>query len=156
MPPIRLVWSDTPPKQKKLLTAFVFKYSKYPNAAKAYLQFMREADPYNAWSTASNGYISQPLKAYASNPIWTGDRNKHAAPRFRRPLAQERLCGPARPGVGRREGGCHRGRHGLFRQPHRESGRAARPIAPNAMTSAMPRFKVQRGRRAPPSFEASL
>jgi multiple sugar transport system substrate-binding protein len=60
-------------EQNLMLTAFVFKYSKYPNAAKEYLRFMWEEEQFGAWMTASNGYISQPLKAYAANPIWTAD-----------------------------------------------------------------------------------
>jgi multiple sugar transport system substrate-binding protein len=50
-----------------------FKYSKFPNAAKAYMQFMMEADQYNPWMKAAIGYVSQPLKAYEKNPIWTED-----------------------------------------------------------------------------------
>ena len=60
-------------EQNLQLNAFVFKYSKYPNAAKEYLRFMWEEPQYGAWMTASNGYISQALKAYASNPVWTAD-----------------------------------------------------------------------------------
>src|SRR5215831_11115893 len=51
----------------------VFKYSKYPNAAKAYLAFMMEKEQYVPWQQASIGYVTQPLKAYESNPIWTSD-----------------------------------------------------------------------------------
>jgi multiple sugar transport system substrate-binding protein len=51
----------------------IFKYSKYPHAAKEYLRFMMEKDQYEPWQTASNGYVTQPLKAYASNPLWTVD-----------------------------------------------------------------------------------
>jgi len=51
----------------------VFKYSKYPNAAKAYLAFMMEKQQYEPWQQASIGYVTQPLKAYESNPIWTVD-----------------------------------------------------------------------------------
>lgn len=51
----------------------LFKYSKYPIAAKAFMQFMMEADQYNPWLEASIGYVSQPLKAYEANPIWTSD-----------------------------------------------------------------------------------
>jgi multiple sugar transport system substrate-binding protein len=50
-----------------------FKYSKFPNAAKAYMQFMMEADQYNPWMKAAIGYVSQPLKAYEKNPVWTED-----------------------------------------------------------------------------------
>ncbi|MCG8509399.1 MAG: extracellular solute-binding protein [Rhodospirillales bacterium] len=53
--------------------AMLFKYSKYPNAAKAYLQFMMEKEQYEPWQQAAIGYITHPLKAYDNNPIWTSD-----------------------------------------------------------------------------------
>lgn len=49
------------------------KYTKYPQAAKEFLRFMMEADQFNAWIAGCGGYVSQPLRAYASNPIWTSD-----------------------------------------------------------------------------------
>jgi multiple sugar transport system substrate-binding protein len=51
----------------------VFKYSKYPNAAKEYLRFMMEKEQYEPWQQAAIGFATQPLKAYESNPIWTVD-----------------------------------------------------------------------------------
>ena len=51
----------------------LFKYSKYPNAAKAYLAFMMEKEQYEPWQTAALGYVSHPLKAYEKNPLWTSD-----------------------------------------------------------------------------------
>src|SRR5205823_6755790 len=51
----------------------IFKYSKYPNAAKEYLRFMMEREQYVPWQEASIGYVTQPLVAYESNPIWTSD-----------------------------------------------------------------------------------
>ena len=51
----------------------VFKYSKYPNAAKEYLRFMMEKEQYEPWQQAAIGYVTQPLRAYESNPIWTVD-----------------------------------------------------------------------------------
>lgn len=51
----------------------LFKYSKYPNAAKAFMQFMLEPEQYNPWLKASIGYVSQSLKGYEANPIWTSD-----------------------------------------------------------------------------------
>ena len=51
----------------------IFKYSKYPNAAKEYLRFMMEKEQYVPWQQASIGYVSHPLAAYDSNPIWTSD-----------------------------------------------------------------------------------
>ena len=56
-----------------MLTAFVFKYSKYPDAAREYLRFMLERAQYEAWQQASLGYMTQPLRAYESNPVWTSD-----------------------------------------------------------------------------------
>lgn len=51
----------------------VMKYTKFPQAAKAFLQHMMEADQYNAWLQGGGGYVSHPLKAYDANPIWTSD-----------------------------------------------------------------------------------
>ena len=51
----------------------IFKYTKYPKAAKEFLRFMIEADQFNPWLQAAGGYISQPLAAYEANPIWTSD-----------------------------------------------------------------------------------
>ena len=56
-----------------LFPAFVFKYSKYPSAAKEYLRFMMEKEQFEPWQTASIGYIAHPLRAYESNPLWTSD-----------------------------------------------------------------------------------
>ena len=52
---------------------FVFKYTKFPNAAKDYLRFMMEKEQYEAWQVASIGYVQQTLKAYKANPVWTAD-----------------------------------------------------------------------------------
>jgi multiple sugar transport system substrate-binding protein len=49
----------------------LFKHTKFPQAAKAYIKFMMEADQMNAWLKGSSAYCCQPLKAFASNPIWT-------------------------------------------------------------------------------------
>lgn len=62
------------PTELHLLTqAFVFKYSKYPNAAKEFLRFMWEREQYEPWQAASIGYISHPLKAYNDNKFWNDD-----------------------------------------------------------------------------------
>jgi multiple sugar transport system substrate-binding protein len=66
------------PTELSLLTqAMVFRYTKYPQAAKAYLRFMWEREQYEPWQQASIGYITQPLKAYEASPVWTADP-KHA------------------------------------------------------------------------------
>ncbi|HJP97128.1 MAG TPA: extracellular solute-binding protein [Rhodanobacteraceae bacterium] len=56
-----------------MFPAFIFKYSKYPNAAKEYLRFMMEKEQYVPWQAACIGYVSQTLRAYESNPVWTAD-----------------------------------------------------------------------------------
>lgn len=53
--------------------AMVFKYTKYPQAAKDYIRFMMEREQYVPWQDASIGYFSQPLKAYEKSPVWTVD-----------------------------------------------------------------------------------
>jgi len=48
-------------------------YTKYPQACKAFIAFLLEADNYNKWLEASVGYLTHPLNAYDSNPVWTVD-----------------------------------------------------------------------------------
>ncbi|MEN0100252.1 MAG: ABC transporter substrate-binding protein, partial [Brucella pseudogrignonensis] len=55
----------------------LFKHTKYPEAAKAYIKFMMEADQMNNWIKQSSAYCCQPLKAFADNPVWT-DNPIHA------------------------------------------------------------------------------
>ncbi|WP_079211282.1 ABC transporter substrate-binding protein [Brucella pituitosa] len=55
----------------------LFKHTKYPEAAKAYIKFMMEADQMNNWLKQSSAYCCQPLKAFADNPVWT-DNPIHA------------------------------------------------------------------------------
>jgi multiple sugar transport system substrate-binding protein len=50
-----------------------FKYSKVPNTCKAFMAFMMEAENYNKWLIGAAGYLTQPLNAYDSNPVWTAD-----------------------------------------------------------------------------------
>ena len=51
----------------------IFKYSKYPKAAKEYLRFMMEPEQLDPWVQASIGYVTPALKHYEKNPIWTSD-----------------------------------------------------------------------------------
>ncbi len=51
----------------------IFKYSKYPNAAKEFIRFMMEEEQYYPWMQAAIGYVAHPLQAYAAHPIWTSD-----------------------------------------------------------------------------------
>jgi multiple sugar transport system substrate-binding protein len=62
------------PTELHLFTqAMLFKHSPFPNAAKDYLRFMWEKEQYEPWQQAAIGYITHPLAAYESNPIWTED-----------------------------------------------------------------------------------
>jgi multiple sugar transport system substrate-binding protein len=51
----------------------IFKHTKYPEAAMAYLAWMYDADRMNAWITGASAYCCQALKAFASNPVWTSN-----------------------------------------------------------------------------------
>ena len=51
----------------------IMKYTKYPNAAKEFLRFTMEKEQFDPWLLGAGGYISQPLKDYESNPVWTND-----------------------------------------------------------------------------------
>ncbi len=49
------------------------KYTKYPNACKALMAFMLEANQFNGWLEAAQGYLTHTLNAYDKNPVWTAD-----------------------------------------------------------------------------------
>jgi len=51
----------------------IMKYTKVPQAAKAFLQFMMEQEQFDPWLTGAQGYVAPPLAAYAKSPIWTAD-----------------------------------------------------------------------------------
>jgi multiple sugar transport system substrate-binding protein len=51
----------------------IMKYSKFPQASKAFIAFMMEAANLNTWVEKSVGYLTPGLKAYEKNPIWTAD-----------------------------------------------------------------------------------
>jgi multiple sugar transport system substrate-binding protein len=65
--------AKSPPMSGLTLNAMVFKHSPYPNAAKAFLQFMMEHEQYESWLNANSGYWAQPLAAYADAAVWSGD-----------------------------------------------------------------------------------
>jgi multiple sugar transport system substrate-binding protein len=48
-------------------------YTKYPQACKALMAFMLEADQFNKWLLAGQAYLTQSLNAYDANPLWTSD-----------------------------------------------------------------------------------
>ena len=62
-----------PPQASLMLNGMVFKHSKFPNAAKAYIQFMMESEQYDPWLTGCLGYWSHTLRAYAKSAVWASD-----------------------------------------------------------------------------------
>ncbi|MGF1528469.1 MAG: ABC transporter substrate-binding protein [Candidatus Competibacterales bacterium] len=65
--------AGTPTELHLFSQAMVMGYTDYPEAAKEYLRFMWEKEQYIPWQQAALGYITQPLKAYEANPVWTED-----------------------------------------------------------------------------------
>ena len=59
-------------------TLLTMAYTKYPQACKAVMAFFMEADQYDKWLYASQGYVSHTLHAYAANPLWTEDPKRAA------------------------------------------------------------------------------
>jgi multiple sugar transport system substrate-binding protein len=51
----------------------IMRYSKAPQAAKAFMAFTLEAENYDKWLIGSVGYLTHPLNAYDKNPVWTSD-----------------------------------------------------------------------------------
>jgi multiple sugar transport system substrate-binding protein len=48
-------------------------YTKYPQACKALMAFMLEADQFNKWLVGAQGYLTHCLNAYDKNPVWSTD-----------------------------------------------------------------------------------
>ena len=65
--------AKSPPMGGLCLNAMVFKHSPYPNAAKAFLQFMMEREQYDPWLNANSGYWAHPLTNYADSAVWSSD-----------------------------------------------------------------------------------
>jgi multiple sugar transport system substrate-binding protein len=62
-----------PPQSALILNAMVFKHTKFPNAAKAFIQFMMESEQYDPWLTGCLGYWSHTLRAYGQSAVWNSD-----------------------------------------------------------------------------------
>ena len=46
-------------------------------------RFMMEKEQYEPWQKAAIGYVTQPLKAYESNPLWKSDPKNTPVSRLR-------------------------------------------------------------------------
>jgi multiple sugar transport system substrate-binding protein len=54
-----------------------FKYTKAPQASKAFIAFMLEKPNFDPWLIGAKGYLTHCLNAYDANPVWTMDpKNK--------------------------------------------------------------------------------
>ena len=62
-----------PPQTATVMNAMVFRHTRYPNAAKAFLAFMLESEQYDPWMQGSMGYWAHPLRAYNASTVWTSD-----------------------------------------------------------------------------------
>jgi multiple sugar transport system substrate-binding protein len=51
----------------------IMKYSKVPNACKAFMAFMLDAQQFDKWLIDSVAYLTHPLNAYDANPVWKSD-----------------------------------------------------------------------------------
>jgi len=65
--------AGVPTESHLFFNQMIFKYTKYPQAAKEFLRFMMEREQFDAWLIGAGGYIAQPLAAYELCPIWSSD-----------------------------------------------------------------------------------
>jgi multiple sugar transport system substrate-binding protein len=106
----------------------IFKYSKFPNAAKAYLAFMMEREQYVPWQEASIGYVCHPLAAYESSAFWTADPKKTPYRDCMKNMTNNGYAGSAGLCVGGGAGRLHHSQHGRrsrFGLEDAEGGRRA-------------------------------
>jgi len=65
--------SGKPTELHLMYPVLAMTYTKYPQACKALMAFMLEADNFNPWIQAAKGYLTHCLNAYDNNPVWTAD-----------------------------------------------------------------------------------
>jgi multiple sugar transport system substrate-binding protein len=65
--------SGEPAELHVMYPMMLFKHSRYPNAAKAFMAFFMERPQYDAWLHSAGGYLSHTLKGYNDNSVWTED-----------------------------------------------------------------------------------
>ncbi len=53
--------------------AYIFAYTRYPNAAKEFLRWIMEDVQYSRWVNAMLGYVSHPLRHYSGLAVWRTD-----------------------------------------------------------------------------------
>lgn len=65
--------SGKPTELHLMYPVLAMTYTKYPQACKALMAFMLEADNFNPWIESAKGYLTHCLNAYDKNPVWTAD-----------------------------------------------------------------------------------
>ena len=65
--------AGVPTESHLYFNQMIMKYTKYPQAAKAFLAFMMEKEQFDPWMTGAQGYIAPPLADYAKSAVWTSD-----------------------------------------------------------------------------------
>ena len=78
-------------------TLSIFRHTKYPEAAKAYLAWMFGQDNLASWITGANAYCCQPLKVHESNPVWTSNPIHEPYSRASASLRPNGYAGPLGP-----------------------------------------------------------
>ncbi|MBI3517341.1 MAG: extracellular solute-binding protein [Proteobacteria bacterium] len=65
--------SGKPAEFHVMYPMMLFKHSRYPKAAKAFMAFMMERPQYDEWLHSAAGYLTHTLRAYDDNPVWRED-----------------------------------------------------------------------------------
>jgi len=65
--------AGVPTAQNRVDPMIIFRYTQFPQAAKALISFLMEAPQYPRLITNAAGFTTQALKGFADNPIWTSD-----------------------------------------------------------------------------------
>ncbi len=65
--------SGKPTELHLMYPVLAMTYTKFPQACKALMAFMLEADNFNPWIQSAKGYLTHCLNAYDNNPVWTAD-----------------------------------------------------------------------------------
>jgi multiple sugar transport system substrate-binding protein len=62
-----------PTELQLIFPMLAMSYTKYPQACKALMAYLLEANQFNPWLEAAQGYLTHCLNAYDANPVWTED-----------------------------------------------------------------------------------
>jgi multiple sugar transport system substrate-binding protein len=75
----------------------IFRYTKFPQAAKAYLQFMLDKPQMDVWVRQSSAYCCPPLTGLIDNPVWDADPVHKPFQRASATLRPNGYAGPLGP-----------------------------------------------------------